>query len=486
MNALNTWNNIPIKKPKPIRKPQSYDVIEIAKWAYIVEQEGFVLIDDPLKTIKNKDQFNDSFPHLKIPNGRKPENYIKVDHATSRVFDRIKLMPDKKEKVVVDENGFKILNLFKQPPKPPKSLNASHEKALEFFEYFFQGDTQAMDHALMWMTHFIFVPEQKIQHALMVSSGQGTGKGTIASMLQRLAGETETHLSREQMKGQHQSWMLNKRLIRIEELKEYNDPNFYNKIKTHFTEPYYSVNLKYKNPFEYENVSCFFIASNFINPIPLEADDRRFFYFHSNAPKRSVEFWKDYRKYLLEDGGMWAFRKYLEEHYLPRIDLEIFPFAKPYQTQDHKMACLASSGRLANFIEGLKLKREGYYTPNVFFLIEDFKQDLHTNSGISILSNDHATNAQLAQSGLTFKEYRSERIYGDNNRRIIGWWDYSDAYLSPLFASKTKFDRELLWQSYLNGNKETLHKPSEESVYLDEPQQLELFSAEENFNEWVL
>jgi hypothetical protein len=65
---MNQWNNIPIKEPKSIRTPKSYDIIEIAKWAYIVELESFVLIDNPLKTLRNKDQFNDSFPHLKIPN----------------------------------------------------------------------------------------------------------------------------------------------------------------------------------------------------------------------------------------------------------------------------------------------------------------------------------------------------------------------------------------------------------------------------------
>jgi hypothetical protein len=487
LTQMNQWNNIPIKEPKGIRTPKSYDVIEIAKWAYIVELESFVLIDDPLKTLRNKDQFNDSFPHLKIPNGIKPETYIKTDHANTRVFDRMQLMPDRKERVVTDENNLKILNLFRQPPKAPANLNANSGMALDFFKYFFHGDTEAMEHTFKWMAHFLFVPQQKIQHALMFSSGQGTGKGTIATMLQKLADEDEAHLTADQLKGQHQSWFINRRLIRIEEVKEYNDNNFYNKIKTYFTEPFYTVNPKHKNPFQYKNISCFFLASNWINPIALESDDRRFFYFHSKAKKRPAEYWTDLNKYLFQDGGMWAFKDYLEKHYLPQLDIKTFAFDKPYQTEWHKMSCLASSGRLADFIEDLKLKQEGYYQKNKFFLFENFKRDLHENNGISILRNDHLTNAQLAQAGLMYKEYRSQRLFGDNNRRKICWWDYSSAHLEPLFNSKTKFARDLLDKSYLDNEHDIppLYE-WDENAELNEPQQLELFSVEENFNEWVL
>jgi hypothetical protein len=473
MTELNTWNNIPIKQPKSISRIKHYNVIEIAKWAYIVDQERFVIIDDPYKQAKRARQFNVSFPEIKLPAGKTPERYIMNDHAATRIFDRMKLMPDKKEKVVFDGDGLKILNTFKQPPKPPANINVSQEKALDFFRYFFRDDLKAMDHTLKWMTHYLFVTKQKIEHGLMLSSGQGTGKGTMATILQKLSGEPKNHVNPSHMKGDHQSWMLNKRLIRIEELKEYNDPNFYNRLKTYFTEPTYTVNLKYRDPFEYDNISCFFIASNYINPLALDADDRRFFYYHSNATKRPIEYWEDLRKYLFDEGGIWAFRNYLEKKYLPRLDLAKFPYEPPYQTQAHKTACLLSQGRLIEVIESQRLDRSGLYEQNKFFLLEDFKQGLAEENGLPILRNNNETNSQLMQAGLQIKEFRSIRIFGDNNRRMVAWWDYSDIYLRSLFNEPTtKINREKLYASYY-GLKS--YKESSNPFLPEEDNQLDLF-----------
>jgi hypothetical protein len=180
------WNNLVV--PEPVLRPTAipaYANIEIAGWCYVIGLKSFVLLADPTKFLFNKDQFDELFAHLPLPTRRargqvvrhKPSTYLLEYYREDRVVARMDMLTNSRALVVRDEHNLKVLNIFQHPPNPPEMVSVSHDMALEFVQYLLDGDQDSVDYLLKWIAHFIFKPETRLNHGILISGSQGTGGG---------------------------------------------------------------------------------------------------------------------------------------------------------------------------------------------------------------------------------------------------------------------------------------------------------------------
>lgn len=453
------WDNAEVpNEPPAIRTPKAYDAIAVADWCYVVSLKRFVWMSNPMREGYDAGQFNDLFAHIEMPTKRvnnsdvalTPVQYIKELHRDDRVFAKVDMLTDDKRKVGYDDAGLKILNIFEHPPAPPLKYNDDPTMMLEFLDYLFDGDKQSLEYVHKWIAHFIFKPETRLNHGIVLSGNQGTGKTTLGEIVKALGGKSGKTITPEEMNGNFQDWMKSSRLIVVEEVYQQDDYSFYNKIKPYLTNETNRVNPKGFPAFDIKNILNFMMFSNHQNPISLDKDDRRFFYYHSKAERRDKDYYTKLYDYLFEQGGIYAYREFLELHYFLRLTVD-FPFTPPPKTEAHRMAGEASVTDLEEYLQQKLAEGEGYYTPNKIFLLTDFKKTLKDKElNFNILRNNAETNSKLQHLGLTHKKMTSKALWGDNRKVTMAWWSHSDKYIREILDDTSNEGREKLKDAYLD------------------------------------
>jgi len=253
------------------------------------------------------------------------------------------------------------------------------------------------------------------------------------------------------MQGNFQNWMTRRRLCIVEEVKQEGNYSFYNRIKPYVTNDINTVNPKGFPSFDLKNILTFMFFSNYQNPIALDKDDRRFFYYHSKAIPRLQDYYDKLRDYLFEQGGIFGYRDYLEKNYLPDLS-KSFPFTPPPKTEAHRMAGEASVTDLEEYLQQQLAEGEGFYAPNQIFLLTEFKKTLKAKElNFNILRNNAETNSKLQHLGLTHKKMTSKALWGDNRKVTMAWWSHSDTYIREIIVDTSNEGREKLKDAYLGG-----------------------------------
>jgi hypothetical protein len=454
------WDNVEVpNQPPAIRTPKTYDAIAVADWCYVVSLKRFVWMTDPMREGYEAGQFNDLFAHIEMPTKRvnnnevalTPVEYIKELHRDDRVFAKVDMLTDITSKVGYDDAGLKVLNIFEHPPAPPSTYNNDPTTMLEFLDYLFDGDKQSIEHIHNWIAHFLFKPETRLNHGIILSGNQGTGKTTLGEIVKKLSGKSGKTITPEEMNGNFQDWMKSSRLIVVEEVYQQDDYSFYNKIKPYLTNETNRVNPKGFTPFDIKNILNFMMFSNHQNPISIDKDDRRFFYYHSKAERKDKDYYATLYDYLFEQNGIYAYREFLEKNYLPALS-KSFAFAPPPQTEAHIMAGEASVTDLEEYLRQQLAEGEGFYAPNRIFLLTDFKKSLKGKDlNFNILKNNPKANAVLQQVGLNHKPVTSKTLWDDTRKVTMAWWSHSDTYIREIIVDTSNEGREKLKDAYLGG-----------------------------------
>ena len=198
---------IPKKMPNQnneLRQPQTYDCIELANWIWVIDQKRFVLMHDPAKLPLDKHQFNEAFRYqFTLPHNMLPNTYIRSYLRNDRVVARMDMCPDRKELIFRDEDNLKVLNIFQHPPQSSGNIPSQNtaRTILEFISYLLNNDQKAVDHLLSWITHFLFKPDTRMHHGILVSGDQGTGKSTLGKIVSELGGRSSTVITPQEIKG---------------------------------------------------------------------------------------------------------------------------------------------------------------------------------------------------------------------------------------------------------------------------------------------
>ena len=416
----------------------------LLEYAWIAPLERFVKISDPLNpqhTYK-ADAFNEVFDELASMLGTSPNDYLRVNNKQHRVVARMEMYPGQADRIVPipDEFPLKAINISAPPPVPelpdyvgPDDLPTGF---LAHLDYLFDGNKEKAERVLAWLAHLVFKPETRINHGIMISGLQGTGKSFLGHVIQRLIGEQsylDTNVAK--MKGRFNSFLIGKRFVMIEEVTDNGGTDFYNSLKAYFTSPTIPLEVKHGPVLNIQNHMHWMLLSNSRRPLAIDKDDRRLFYIHSNATPLD----KEYYTFLFSsvDDELALIYRYLERDILPKLP-DDFATAPPPKTDDHQQLAQVSEDDLKVFLEDALDAGAGFFAPGILFDWLDFKAHVDMECRQKGVKNRDLKLLFLELGGTL------ERVTIDGRKPTRGWFQAGNEDLRELFKDNSIAGREAL------------------------------------------
>jgi Family of unknown function (DUF5906) len=321
------------------------------KYAWTAQQQGFVLRNNPLKQPPLADhvfgriakaeygfrhlddggrkQFWYPRPDVVLSLGFEPE-YHEDDDTVFVITERIEFMPGQPE-VTHDTDGCRVLNLWKPPQWTADPQAGKPKFFLGHLAYILDSDGPAIEHVLNFLAHLVQRPQERIGHALLITSeAKGIGKSTLGNVVRRLVGEQNSRVVQtKDLKSSFDGWLMGKLVVQVDEVYEGGNWDLANKLKPLITEPTVSANIKYGPQVEIDNYARFIMFSNHTAPLTLEDGDRRYFVFNSKAQPRPDDYYETLYREIDTPAAMNALYTFLS-----RRDLSGFnPFKRPPMTE---------------------------------------------------------------------------------------------------------------------------------------------------------
>lgn len=203
-------------------------------------------------------------------------------------------------------------NLFGGLPAIGRIGSAARQ--LETLEYqcSYEGNPHLFQYVLRWMALPLQHLGAKMTTAILLHGPQGVGKNIIfeRTML-GIYGQYGAIVGQEQIDSKHNRWQSKKLYMFCDEVMTraelYQNKN---KVKGMITSDWITINPKGVDEYMERNHCNFVFASNEIQPLILERDDRRFTVIWT-PPKLDGDFYVEVGAEQ-RDGGIAAFRNYLE------------------------------------------------------------------------------------------------------------------------------------------------------------------------------
>jgi len=372
-----TWTTINTKEnnDRILKAVPSHNQLLLLRYVYVSTINKFVNMEE-INLQLTPAQFDEMYQEY-VPSKKDidtPSKIIRDVNKETNVVWSMDMFPDKRETIVEIGQGLKAFNLC--ATKRKFSLDGELKDPtlfLEHISYLLDGDKQAIEYVLKWIAHLIFKPSIKMQHGLMLSGGQGTGKSTFTDVVGCLVGENNyTTLSPDDIKDTFNNWLIGNRLAVVEEIKENRNHDLYNKIKPFFTSSRINMNVKMESKRQMQNHLHFIFLSNASIPLPFADDDRRLFFFRSKQKKKDNNYYTRLNSYLRNEDNTFSniamneIAYYLKEKILPTVESN-FAFKEPLITQDKIALTEASQHPIKTWIlEGLANK-EGLFADDVWF-----------------------------------------------------------------------------------------------------------------------
>lgn len=259
---------------------------------FIAEQNQF--FDRKKRIFFTAEAYQNTYAHLD-PEARKEA--LQGGRVTK--VDRIDYAP--KKPPVFEEDGITYGNSWfngSEPDGTPGDVT----RWLEHFKVL--GWEKEMDHMIKWMAFTIRHPDVKINHMLILGSGEGGGKDWLLYPLMKAMGENHMTIDGEELLSSFDDYKLASKHLHINEV-ELGDhkeaTKVSNKLKPLATAPPFRlrVNQKSIKPIRVRNILSVSMTTNSQRPVHLNGTSRRIFAVWSNLNTRDhndevLPEWRDY------------------------------------------------------------------------------------------------------------------------------------------------------------------------------------------------
>lgn len=174
----------------------------------------------------------------------------------------------------------------------------------DLLDFIFENDQKARKYFERWLAYPIQYPGAKLYVAAVLwSRVKRLGKSMIGIAMKYIYGENATFVNSRQLKSQFNSWAKDKQFVVGEEITAGEARVDADYMKDLITNPYFTINSKFKAEYVIPNHTNFLFLSNHPDALFLEDGDKRYF-IHGvthNSPKPR-EFYERLNKWLHRDG----------------------------------------------------------------------------------------------------------------------------------------------------------------------------------------
>ena len=202
---------------------------------------------------------------------------------------------------IVTRNGLSYVNTYKPGTAMQSAViddgQAAIDAVLLHLCKLFPNEEER-DHLIDYLAFRMQHPETRINHAVVIQGGVGIGKSTIGKIIRAIVGESNcTELSSTLMTGQFNDWQQGA-MFRIVEEARFSGRNRFevvNQLKPAITNDVLHINAKFRAAWEIVNVTNYIMFTNFMDAIPFDVDDRRYFVLScaQQTPQQRLEAFGD-------------------------------------------------------------------------------------------------------------------------------------------------------------------------------------------------
>lgn len=186
-----------------------------------------------------------------------------------------------------------VFNVFRGFGCSP--VEGDTDKLLSFIsEIFCGGDVAAYEYFIKWLAHLFQKPMEKPTVAVLAKSDEGTGKGTLYTLLKRMLGANAHQLNGAfQITGRFQSVIVNKLLIFGDEV-DLTSKAVADRAKGIISEPTISIERKGYEPEVMPLYSRFIFAGNHSRLISAGTRERRYLILEPSIKRiGDHDYWRD-------------------------------------------------------------------------------------------------------------------------------------------------------------------------------------------------
>lgn len=213
-----------------------------------------------------------------------PEHYA-LNHLTIPTAQDYAYDPSQPNEKFFVINGSRVMNIYNPtyPLEDPKRADWAGQLLWNHLcNLIAEEDNRRR--LLDFMAYQVQFPGRKIRHAVLVQSVEGGGKTFLAEVMKAVLGaEHVKTIDGASIKSGFNEWAFGKQVIVIEEVRVVGTSKheIMNALKPLITNRYVSVNEKFRNNREVENISNYFLFSNHHDALALTPGDRRYFVIKS-------------------------------------------------------------------------------------------------------------------------------------------------------------------------------------------------------------
>ena len=142
------------------------------------------------------------------------------------------------------------------------------------------GDGRERRLLLDYLAYNVQFPAERVHWAPVLQGVEGGGKSFFQSLMATVMGESNLGIATAgDLHEQYTAWAEGSKMVFFEEIKINGLAAFEiaNKIKAYITNPTVTIRRMQRNSYKIPNMTNYFMLTNYLDAIPLETNDRRYF-----------------------------------------------------------------------------------------------------------------------------------------------------------------------------------------------------------------
>ena len=182
-------------------------------------------------------------------------------------------------------DGNKVVNTYNRHkiPLSQEPRNEDDRRALRIFEHHMEvliKDPRERRLLLDYLAYNVQFPSERVHWAPVLQGVEGGGKSFFQGLMAVVMGESNIGLATAgDLHEQYTAWAEGSKLVFFEEvriagLEKY---DVVNKIKGYITNPTVTIRRMQRNSYKIPNMTNYFMFTNYLDAIPFDKNDRRYF-----------------------------------------------------------------------------------------------------------------------------------------------------------------------------------------------------------------
>lgn len=266
-------------------------------WVRIQNIRHYAHLERPELTL-DKEQFN-----VKImPFSDVVDTALLFSKVSGNLCDKVTFLPNRPTGLISVDGDLALNQYVDRRIRAIPSNGQNAKPFWEFIEYLLPVKIER-EIVISWIATLYARPSVRMGYGLLLlSKMQGVGKSTLLNIIAELIGKRHVSFPGDAMiQSDFNGWIVNRRLVVVHEIYAGQNWKTYNRLKTLITDEFIEANNKHVTNYTLPNWTHYAAASNSLEALRMENDDRRWF-----VPKLPEELYFDYEglRHWIRRGGL--------------------------------------------------------------------------------------------------------------------------------------------------------------------------------------